>query len=150
MTSEMRLATETPEYIENIRAIRRIVTRIEGSDDAIHFNGETVHMDVWQMDFPETWEPLYIDGHYWGHCKWAKGSDRHRSILWWAKDTEVVIEAHDHLQSESAVVISGQLFLTVGGRKREYGPSDTATVDKGVPHAVTLIEGGIVQLTWLK
>jgi hypothetical protein len=46
-----------------------------------------------------------------------------------------VIEEHTHPFAVSALMVSGQLWLTCQGRTRELGPGDRFTLAHSEPHA---------------
>lgn len=51
----------------------------------------------------------------------------------WAPAT--VLETHTHPFGVRALVVQGEMWLTVGGEVRHLHPGDTFTLDDGVPHA---------------
>ncbi len=148
--SGMQLETETVEFHEHITSIRRIVTRMDGAYDAITFNGETVHVDPWKLEIPDGWQPLWIDGAYWGEAKRVGASDCHRTSTWRAVGQAASPPIHDHPYTECVVFIKGHCTVTMLGRERTYFPGDTLTIDRGVAHSAILCDGGIAQVTWVK
>lgn len=46
-----------------------------------------------------------------------------------------VLDTHTHTFSVSAVVVKGEMWLTVGGNVRHLRPGDTFTLERETPHA---------------
>ncbi len=51
----------------------------------------------------------------------------------WAPD--VMLETHAHPFSARALVVDGEMWLTVGDAVRHLHPGDEFVLDQGVPHA---------------
>jgi len=65
-------------------------------------------------------------------CQRAKGFDAIVERKWGAK---VVVEAHTHPFSVEALVVQGEMWLTVGNDVRHLTPGDTFTLGREVPHS---------------
>jgi quercetin dioxygenase-like cupin family protein len=50
-------------------------------------------------------------------------------------DPGVALDTHTHPFSVKALVVRGEMWLTVGSDVRHLGPGDTFTLDCEVPHA---------------
>jgi mannose-6-phosphate isomerase-like protein (cupin superfamily) len=50
-------------------------------------------------------------------------------------DPKVTIETHTHLFSVQAVIVQGEMWLTVGDSTRHLRPGDTFALERDVPHA---------------
>lgn len=58
----------------------------------------------------------------------------------WAPRT--VLDSHTHPFSVRALVVQGEMWLTVGADVRHLRPGDEFTLDRDVPHAETYGEQG--------
>lgn len=50
-------------------------------------------------------------------------------------DAHTVLDEHTHPFSVDAIVVQGQMFLTVAGHTRELGRGDRFALERDVPHS---------------
>jgi quercetin dioxygenase-like cupin family protein len=50
-------------------------------------------------------------------------------------DAGVEVKSHSHPFSVEAVVVAGEMWLTIGAQTRHLRPGDTFTLDRDTPHA---------------
>ena len=62
----------------------------------------------------------------------ARGFDEVISRRW---NPDVVLDTHRHTFAVEALVVEGEMWLTVGDEARHLRPGDTFTLDANVPHA---------------
>jgi mannose-6-phosphate isomerase-like protein (cupin superfamily) len=62
----------------------------------------------------------------------AQGFDEVLERSW---PPETVLDTHTHAFSVSAVVVKGEMWLTVDGNTRALRPGDTFTLAREIPHA---------------
>ena len=62
----------------------------------------------------------------------AKGFDEIVERKW---QPRVVLESHTHPFSVEALVVQGEMWLTVGKETRHLKPGDKFALDRDVPHA---------------
>lgn len=51
----------------------------------------------------------------------------------WSPDT--TLDTHSHAYAVRALVVQGEMWLTIGDRMRHLQPGDTFELDAGMPHA---------------
>ena len=62
----------------------------------------------------------------------ARGCDEVLSRRW---DADVVLDTHRHAFAVEALVVEGELWLTVGDETRHLRAGDTFELERNVPHA---------------
>lgn len=62
----------------------------------------------------------------------AEGFDEVLERVW---PPATVLDDHRHPFGVRAIVVAGEMWLTVGGNERHLRPGDTFTLDRDVPHA---------------
>jgi quercetin dioxygenase-like cupin family protein len=74
---------------------------------------------------PGTFESFKTQAH-------AQGFDQVLERVW---PPSAAVDTHTHPFSISAVIVSGEMWLTVAGHERHLRPGDTFTLDREVPHS---------------
>jgi mannose-6-phosphate isomerase-like protein (cupin superfamily) len=69
----------------------------------------------------------------------ARGFDEVTPRVW---DAGIEVPTHTHPFSVEALVVAGEMWLTVDGDTRHLRPGDTFTLDREVPHAERYGAGG--------
>jgi len=62
----------------------------------------------------------------------ARGFDEVVERTW---DADVEVQPHTHPFSVEALVVAGEMWLSVGAQTRHLRPGDTFTLDRDVSHA---------------
>lgn len=134
-----------------VETIRRLATNMVGVEEAIRFNGETLHMDIWEIIVPSgKSESMTLDGVYWGEMELIRETPTAKHCIWTSKFTSV-LPPHDHPDTtEHLLVIEGCVEIVSSGLYKRLEKDDWTTFDPGIAHQLTIHAGTITQTTWTR